>query len=156
MSCEICPIIETPSDDERRARLLEGKNWIATLRLNDQTLLGTSFITARRHVESLGHLTQEEQLEFFDIHAQLERAIKQAFGAAVINTSCLTNHAFRSNPAEPHIHWHLKPRYQQTVNFAGQTFTDPGFGSYLDGNYPRVHADQSTATAITNEIRMSL
>jgi len=156
MSCEICPIISKPHPEELRLRVIEGEHWVATLRGNDQTLLGTSFITARRHVESLSSLTPSEQLEFFDIHAQLERAIMQAFGAAVINTSCLMNLAFREEDPEPHVHWHLKPRYAEPIEFAGHTFTDPDFGSYLSGNYQRLKLDPSTLDAITAKIKTLL
>ena len=156
MSCEICPIISNPHPEEFRLRLIEGEHWVATLRGNDQTLPGTSFITARRHVESLSSLTPSEQLEFFDIHAQLERAIMQAFGAAVINTSCLMNLAFREEDPEPHVHWHLKPRYAEPIEFAGHTFLDPEFGSYLSGSYPRKIVDNAVLNAIAAEIKASL
>ena len=156
MSCEICPILSDPSSEELAARLIEGTHWIATLRSNDQALLGTSFITAKRHVEALSELTPDEQLEFFTIHNDLERAIKQAFGAAVINTSCLMNHAFRGSLPQPHVHWHLKPRYKNPVHIDDQVYADPGFGFYLDGHHERMPVSLEQVEAIVSKIKYQL
>ena len=151
MSCEICPIISDPSRDERALRILEGEYWRATLR-RDQSLLGTTFITAKRHVESLAELSTDEWQEFTSFNTQVELAIKRAFGAHVINTSCLMNHAFKDESPQPHVHWHLKPRYSSAVTFNSQTFTDPAFGNYLSGDHPRLIVSQDLATAITHAI----
>ena len=156
MSCEICPLLSDPSQEELSARLIEGRYWTATLRTNDQALLGTSFITAKRHVETLSELTPDEQLEFFIIHSDLERAIRQAFGAAVINTSCLMNHAFRDSPPEPHVHWHIKPRYKTSVRMGSQIYADPEFGSYLSGHHQRVPVSQDQANEIVSKIKYEL
>ena len=148
MSCEICPIIQQPSHQERALRLIEGDYWRATLRQADQSLLGTTFVTAKRHVPSLGELSQSEWNEFADINKRLERALMQSFGAAVINTSCLMNLAFRQPSPEPHVHLHLKPRYSSPVVVQGQEFTDPHFGSYLDGHHPRQRVSDNLALNI--------
>ena len=151
MSCEICPIISDPSSDERALRILEGEYWRATLR-RDQSLLGTTFITAKHHVEALADLSIEEWQEFASLNAQIELAIKKAFGARVINTSCLMNHAFKTDDPQPHVHWHVKPRYDSTIMFNGQAFTDPAFGNYLSGDHPRLTVSQDLAIAIAHAI----
>ncbi len=154
MKCEICPIIANPAPDEFDAQLYEGAHWRATLRTDDQSLLGTSYITAKRHVESLSHLEQGEQIEFFAIHQTLEQAVKRAFGAQVVNTSCLMNLAFRGEGSpEPHVHWHMKPRYAEPVVFNGSTYLDPMFGSYLDGHHDRKPVSLSEARAIVDRMQ---
>lgn len=155
MSCEICPIIANPTQDELDAHIYEGAHWRATLRSQDQSLLGTTFITAKRHVESLTELSPSEQAEFFSVHATLEKAIKRAFGAQVINTSCLMNLAFKdeADKAAPHVHWHMKPRYATPVILDGATFTDPAFGSYLDGHHSRVPVTLSQTRRIVDAIQ---
>lgn len=145
-----------PSNEELSARLIEGSHWVATLRSDDQALPGTSFITAKRHVESLSELTSDEQLEFFAIHSNLERAIKQAFGAAVINTSCLMNHTFSDPSPEPHVHWHVKPRYKDPISLNDQVYVDPAFGSYLDGRHERMPASREQVKAIVSKIKYHL
>lgn len=153
MNCEICPIISNPSEDELNAHLYEGAYWRVALRASDQSLLGTSYITAKRHVESLSDLTTSEQNEFFAVHAVFEQAIKQAFGAQVINTSALMNHAFREVQAAPHVHWHVKPRYATPVLFNKSVYTDPAFGSYLDGHHKRVPVSLSETRATVDKIQ---
>lgn len=151
MSCEICPIIQYPSTSEQQLRLYEGAYWRATLR-QDQSLLGTYFITAKRHVGSLGELSAEEWQEFGQINSQLEYAVKCAFGAEVINTACLMNLAFQQDNPEPHVHWHNKPRYASPVHYEGYTFTDPAFGEYLDGRHKRFKAPQKLLLKIAQAI----
>jgi len=80
----------------------------------------------------LAELTREEWLDYADIVKKLEQAIRLAFGAVVFNWGCLMNNAFQVSPATPHIHWHLRPRYDKTVNFDGLEFIDPLFGYHYD------------------------
>jgi diadenosine tetraphosphate (Ap4A) HIT family hydrolase len=127
-----------PSDEELALRLIEADHWVATLR-RDQQFLGTAFVTARRHVESLPELTAEESSEFITVQNQLIIAQQKAFGAKVVNVSCLMNHAFDKNgQGEPHVHYHFKPRYAAAVKFAGQEFTDKQFGEYISVKKPHV------------------
>lgn len=159
MSCEICPIIENPSEDEVRLRLAEGEFWRATLRDRDQSLLGTTFVTAKRHVESLGDLTEKEWLEFAGINKEMESAIKRSFGAQVINTSCLMNLAFKpGEEPRPHVHWHLKPRYANPVMIDGikEPFIDPRFGKYLTGDHTRRPLEVEEALSVANMIRLHM
>lgn len=143
--------MQNPSAEERQRLLIEGVYWRASLR-QDQSLLGTYFITSKRHVGSLGELTSSEWQEYGQINSQLEHAVKSAFGANVINTACLMNHAFQQKTPEPHVHWHSKPRYAATVQYEGYTFTDPCFGHYLDGRHERFEAPQVLLVKITQTI----
>ena len=158
MSCEICPILANPSEEEVKLRLAEGAFWRFTLRGNDQSLLGTTFATAKRHVSSLGELHVSEWQEFAVMNSNLEIAIKQAFGAQVINTSCLMNLAFKpdtSSTPKPHVHWHIKPRYASPVEVPGidQSFIDPNFGQYLRGDHPRRPLDIEESLIVANIIK---
>lgn len=159
MACDICPIIEQPSEEEAALRLVEGGFWRATLRGKDQSLLGTTFITNKRHVESLGELTEQEWLEFAGINRDLETAFKHAFGAQVINTSCLMNLAFKpGEDPRPHVHWHLKPRYANPVMIDGieEPFTDPMFGKYLTGDHVRRPLEIKEALSVANMMRLHM
>lgn len=156
MTCDICPIINNPSEQELSLRLVEGNYWRATLRQSDQSLLATTFVTNKRHVSALGDLSADEWLEFADINSQLESAIRQSFGAQVINTACLMNLAFQQAAPEPHVHWHLKPRYSNPVIFEGNTFIDPAFGHYLDGHHARQPVSDLLATKIAARIKQFL
>ena len=133
--CEICPIIENPSQQDLDFRIHEGDAWRVTLR-NDQALLGTAFITLKDHKENLAQLLPEEDEEFTAIRNRLIGAVGLAFSPDVVNLSCLMNLAYRPNGdpnfiPQPHVHYHFKPRYQTSRTIAGVTFTDPEFGNYL-------------------------
>ena len=135
-NCDICPIIENPSADEKSLRLHEGEFWHATLRQQDQEYLGTSYVTLRRHAEALDELSVEEELEFITIRNQLLRAQMNAFGAKIVNISCLMNDTFRQVTPAPHVHYHLKPRYSEPVIFEGEEFIDRQFGHYIKEKKP--------------------
>jgi diadenosine tetraphosphate (Ap4A) HIT family hydrolase len=42
------------------------------------------------------------------------------------------NYAFRDEPFNPHIHWHIYPRYKNPVEIGGVVFEDQLFGSHID------------------------
>ena len=135
--CDVCQILTTPSDDELKMRIIEGESWVATLRQTDQEYLGTTFVTARRHVSSLPELTDLEEREFIIIRNKLIQAQTQAFGAQVVNVSCLMNETFRSIHPTPHVHYHFKPRYATPVTIGGEIFEDSQFGNYIREKKPR-------------------
>lgn len=154
-SCDICAIIP---DIKPEYMLYEGVHWLANLRERDQTLLGTSFITARRHVPKLYLLTDDEESEFRTIRNTVMRATETAFSPVNVNVSCLMNDALAQDPSnaspdDTHVHWHIKPRYgTQPVEFAGETFLDPAPGRYLAA-FERHRPSLETAAAIASAIR---
>ena len=152
MNCEICPIVTHPSSEEKARRVIESQYWVATLR-QDQEYLGTAFVTARRHVESLPELTQDEEHNFIEVRNQLITAQQKAFGAKVVNVSCLMNLAFDARGVgNPHVHYHLKPRYAEPVEYAGETFIDEQFGRYITEKHPHA-VDQRTLLLIKEALQ---
>lgn len=156
--CEVCDILEHDKN-EGFAVLVRGQYWIASLRDKDQTLLGTTFITLRRHAPELEYLTEEEESELIVVRNSLIRAIRATFEPITFNLSCLKNDAFKHDitvpPEATHVHWHLKPRYGEApTEFAGETFEDPLPGRYLTTferhEPPRVVAEQIAAAIKAN------
>ena len=133
--CNICPFLTHPNDDELSRRIIEGEHWIATLR-EDQEYLGTAYVTLREHKSALEELTPAEDAEFITIRNQLITAQKHAFGAAIVNMSCLMNNTFHDPTPNPHVHYHFKPRYAQPVTFSDQVFIDRQFGHYIKDKHP--------------------
>ena len=106
----------------------------------DQTVPGAVLLVSRRHVPKLSELTDAEAAEFFQVGAALERAMETALSASMVNFSCLRNWSFRRhNPMpplkdgrpNPHVHWHVAPRYEEPCIVLGEEFTDPSFGEEL-------------------------
>src|SRR5690606_15714930 len=89
------------------------------------------------HVPKVGELTQSEMVDFHQLFRCLESSLERSFGADLVNLSCERNWAFRSsNPIppfldgkpNPHVHWHIVPRYRKPVHFMGARWDDPTFG----------------------------
>ena len=98
----------------------------------DQGYLGRCYVTLIEHKADLAELTEEEWLDYVEIVKKIEEAIRSAFGAIVFNWGCFMNTAFQVSPATPHVHWHLRPRYDKTISFDGIDFRDPLFGYHYD------------------------
>src|SRR5688572_4241946 len=157
-SCDICEILP---QIEPEFVIIDGQYWNANLRDRDQALLGTTFISLKRHASELDDLTLDEDSEFIVIRNGLIRAIRASFSPVTFNLSCLKNDAFKKNPdgtpAEAaHVHWHLKPRYTsspQVIN--NEVFTDPLPGKYLSV-FERKTPSRETAVQIAQIIRSKL
>lgn len=137
--CEVCTIL--PSNDP----ILETQNWVVSLS-PDQGYLGRCYVTLKAHKGDLADLTKEEWLDFTEIVKKIEKAIRKAFGAELFNWGCLMNDAFKIDPPKPHVHWHLRPRYRHSINFAGEKFEDPLFGYH----YERGQSRKASAKVLEN------
>ena len=101
---------------------------------NDQPYLGRAYCTLKRRVGKLSELRAGEWDDLKSIFGELEKRYKSVLGAGVINIECNMNHAFKSEPYNPHIHWHIYPRYKSPVEVGGVIFEDTLFGSHIDEN----------------------
>ena len=156
-NCEICEIIPTIPEE---LTISEGTYCIANLREHDQTLLGTSFVTLKRHAAELDDLTNQEEEELILVRNSLIRAIRTSFQPITFNISCLKNDAFKSNPSNPsdaaHVHWHIKPRYRPGITTVNdEDFSDPMPGRYLQ-NFERKTPSIDTAIGIVQIIKSHL
>ncbi|MBM4177311.1 HIT family protein [Candidatus Gribaldobacteria bacterium] len=125
MECLFCQPVN-PSDF-----ICQGRYWNVFLAW-DQTYLGRSIVALKRHCGDLAELEQEEWLELFLFVKKLEQSIRKVFGANLFNWSCLMNDSYQNNPPNPHLHWHLRPRYNREVRFAGLIFKDKEFGHHYE------------------------
>jgi diadenosine tetraphosphate (Ap4A) HIT family hydrolase len=139
----------------------EGRHWLANLRDNDQTLLGTTFVTLKHHRSEVSQLTFDENQEYIMIRNGLYQALHTSFEPRGINESSLMNNAFTANPdgtpvSAAHVHYHLKPRYgTKPIEFAGDTFVDPLPGQYLSifkRHVPTLEVAVQIATTIRNNL----
>lgn len=58
--------------------------------------------------------------------------------ADVFNWMYFMNNVYQEENPNPHVHWHVRPRYKNPVLFDGQEFTDPDFGKNYDRGLERV------------------
>jgi diadenosine tetraphosphate (Ap4A) HIT family hydrolase len=73
---------------------------------------GYSLILLKEHVRELHELPALTQLELFEEVMLAGRSIVNTFNPWKMNYACYGN-------AEPHIHWHLFPRYESDPNHKG-------------------------------------
>lgn len=110
--------------------VFESNHWSVVL-AEDQTYLGYCKVILKRNpCEDLADVTQEEFLDFLQMVKKFETALKRAFNATMFNWSCLMNNAYQKIPPTPHVHWHVKPRYNQKVEVDEEVFEDPNFGHH--------------------------
>lgn len=131
-NCDICGFL-----DDWKFQIFETKYWKVDI-CENQEYLGRSYITLKRHSPTLSEVTNEEWLDFKQLIITLESAFKKAFDATHFNWTCLMNDAYKSNPAYPHVHWHLRPRYSHEVEFTGVVFKDPEFGHHYARSKDRI------------------
>lgn len=129
MTCDICNFIKTNDNP-----VMETKYWKVIL-ADDQAYLGRCYVSLKRHAGDLTKLTKAEWNNLSKLIVKLEYSVKKVFRATLFNWTCLMNMAYKSRPYNPHVHWHFRPRYDHSVEFAGLIFKDPEFGIH----YAREH-----------------
>ena len=134
--CDACEFLKSPKN-----QIIVTENWSVGIG-NDQPYLGRAYATLKKHTGKISELTTDEWLDFQEIMGKLEIAYKNAFGADVINIECNMNHAFKSEPYNPHIHWHIYPRYKTAPEVGGIKFNDSLFGSHIDENKINIVSDE--------------
>lgn len=111
--------------------IFETKYWRVVLVARDQRFLGRAKIRSKIYCGDINCLKGEPWQELHTVIRVYQRAVRQAFGARVFNVGNLMNHAYWMPPYVPHVHWHVFPRYDGPVQFAGIMFRDPQFGEEL-------------------------
>ena len=109
--------------------IFETKYW-GVLLSEDQYYLGRNVVILKRECPSLSGLTTEEFLDLHQVIKSYENAVKKAFNATLFNWTCLMNASHKIKPYNPHVHFHCRPRYDNPVKFAGETFVDSNFGEH--------------------------
>ncbi len=137
--------------------ILETNYWRVEL-AEKQIYLGRSYVSCKSGRKSLSELTPEEWLDFQEVVKKLEHVFTETFGATMFNWTCLMNDAYKSDPPNPHVHWHFRPRYQKPVEFMGNTFIDPNFAHHYDGSTESgaLSASPDLMAAITTKLKARL
>ena len=136
--CVLCGRLTYPVAD--------GAHWTIALNLN-QNLLGKVMIVANRHVEQV---TELDPNEWASLHAEVqrvERALDRIFAPDLYNFAFLMN-------MDRHVHMHVVPRYRDSREWHGESWTDPHFGS-LYGAEQR-HPPEPWMRDLVEELRGSL
>ena len=151
-NCDICNGSELYGE---LPELIESSLWRVELNPNQQHL-GRTFIGLREHKSSLSDVSWEEMVEFRRIVIALELATRAAFAPDLFNWMCLMNNAKRDGQ-EPHVYWHMVPRYSRPVTFNTHEYTDGAWPrQYNTGDDAPYFADTGTIDAISRAIKNRL
>ena len=96
--------------------LHEYRNWVVLLR-PAQPALGSMVLACKEEATSLGTVSADAWSELALATADLERALRTTFDHQKINYLALMM-------VDPHVHFHVIPRYSASRDFEGSTFAD--------------------------------
>lgn len=148
-TCDACDFVKQPVN-----LVFSNDDWQVCLG-NNHAYLGRAYVTLKSHKGSLSELTDGEWTTFRQLVQVMERAYADAFGARPLNWGYFMNHAFREKPFNPHIHWHIYPRYEVAPELAGMTFADELFGEFYDAAAERI-VGQSVVDQIAATLRQHI
>ena len=97
----------------------EYRHWVVLLR-PDQPTLGSLILAAKGDAEAFSALPGEAFGELPMVVADLETALKAAVDYGKINYLMLMM-------VDPHVHWHVLPRYEGERSAEGVTVPDKGW-----------------------------
>jgi len=97
----------------------DGKYWSVLLR-PQQATLGALVLVCKEDVLRYSAISPAAFVEQGEMIAGIESMLSQAFGYLRINYLMLMM-------VDPHVHFHVLPRYDSTREFAGVEFVDAGW-----------------------------
>jgi diadenosine tetraphosphate (Ap4A) HIT family hydrolase len=100
-------------------RVAEYRHWIVLLRPAQPTL-GSLVLAARSEATSLSALEPEAFAELGEVVRDIETVLAAAIGYAKINYLMLMM-------VDPHVHYHVIPRYEGARNACGVEVADAGW-----------------------------
>ena len=123
--CDWCSLTE----EDKQFQVYESRSWSVFLS-DEQDYIGRCILVLKRHCNSMSELTGDEWNELNDLVCKLEACLKAVLGATLCNWSCLMNDFYKETSPDPHLHIHLRPRYDKPVVLNGNTYTDSEFGHH--------------------------
>jgi|SRR3989344_4593219 len=125
MNCFFC------TDQDAENKIDQSEYWNIYLS-NNQTYLGRCLIALKRHASDLAELEKVEWQDFINLVERIEKSMTRSFEPTLFNWACLMNNAYQEIIPNPHVHWHLVPRYSHVVEFDGEIFEDLEFGHHYN------------------------
>ena len=95
------------------------RHWVALLRPTQPTL-GSLVLAAKSDATAFGALPPEAHTELATITAEIEAALTQAVAYHKLNYLMLMM-------VDPHVHFHVIPRYEGEREWGGVSVTDAGW-----------------------------
>jgi diadenosine tetraphosphate (Ap4A) HIT family hydrolase len=145
MSSKPHPALEAFQEKFRTRELLvrEFEHWLWSVR-PVQATLGAGILSLKRYAEKFSDVSEGETAELAKVGAIIEKTLGEAFHYDKINYLMLMM-------VDPHVHFHVVPRYASGRSFAGQEWRDPGWPAlpHLAGE----PADGETLRAVVERLK---
>ncbi|MBB6190686.1 diadenosine tetraphosphate (Ap4A) HIT family hydrolase [Sphingobium wenxiniae] len=114
------------------------QHWVVLLRPAQPTL-GSLVLAAKSEATAFGDLPAEAHAELASVTKAIESALTQAVGYAKINYLMLMM-------VDPHVHFHVIPRYEGERDHAGISIADAGWPGQPDlGSAAKLTPEQRDA-----------
>jgi diadenosine tetraphosphate (Ap4A) HIT family hydrolase len=124
--------------------IAEYDHWVVLLRPAQPTL-GALVLAAKSDATAFGELPAEAHAELKTATVAIEAALTQAVGYAKINYLMLMM-------VDPHVHFHVLPRYEGERSGAGLTVADAGWPAQPDLGQA-VKLDDAQVAALTGWLK---
>ena len=128
-NCDWCKL----SEEDKRFQMYDGEFWCVFLS-DEQDYIGRCILVLKRHCGSLSELTDDEWEELHNLVCKIEACLKAVLGATLCNWSCLMNDFYKEAAPDPHLHIHVRPRYDEPVILNGSVYIDGEFGHHYATN----------------------
>lgn len=123
--CELCKL----NKNDKKWLLFENTEWIVFLS-DKQDYIGRLFVLSKEHIQSLCDLTINQWISLKNIINSCELMLKVELNATMFNWTCLMNDAYKSDNPQPHLHFHIRPRYSNPVSILEKQYSDSEFGHH--------------------------
>ena len=117
------------SEEDKKYQVFETASWSVFLS-DEQDYIGRCILVLKRHCGSLSELTDDEWEELRKLICKTETCLKTVLGATLCNWSCLMNSFYKESEPDPHLHIHVRPRYDEPVVVNGRIYNDSEFGHH--------------------------
>lgn len=128
------------TDAEKQSILYESVYWYVFL-ADKQDYLGRCVVVLKRHCANLSAIDLSEWIELKEIVAKIEDCLKNVLEADLCNWSCLMNDFYKSTIRNPHVHLHVRPRYNRPIIINGNRYIDEEFGHHYDNKKETILSD---------------
>ena len=128
-NCDWCNL----SEEDKRFQVYESTFWSVFLS-DEQDYIGRCILVLKRHRGSMTELTDGEWEDLRNLICKVEICLKTVLGATLCNWSCLMNSFYKETEPNPHLHMHVRPRYDEPVMVNGNTYIDSEFGHHYAVN----------------------
>ncbi|MBP3273147.1 MAG: HIT family protein [Ruminococcus sp.] len=124
-NCEWCNL----SEADKQFQVYESKSWSVFLS-DEQDYIGRCILVLKRHCGAMSELTDDEWDELRKLVCKVEAYLKTVLGATLCNWSCLMNSFYKESEPNPHLHIHVRPRYDEPVMVNEHSYVDSEFGHH--------------------------